>query len=64
METFFPKAAILVLTAILGMMFLTGIANPYKSTQNKMSDSYKKQSCTNIKSLGLSEAEIPSICKP
>lgn len=73
METFFPRAAILVLTAVLGMLFLKGIADPYKSNQNETSICYQKRACENIQALDLDKPNvcyelekkvIPDICKP
>lgn len=41
METFLAKLTVVVLTAILGVMFVTGIGNPQKEYQGLLAESHK-----------------------
>lgn len=40
MESFFPRIAIMVVTIVLAVMFLGGIADPQKKSQNTMAGTF------------------------
>lgn len=58
METFLAKLIVIVLTSVIGLMFITGIGNPQKEYQGFLAESHKN-SMDQITSTPASSSKMP-----